>query len=573
MNRRFSAVRTAAVALVLLASALSTQAFNLGGQRWRTTPVVMQLQLGSSNGTLIDGSTSWGASAEDALSIWNGVLTNVKFTVVRDSTATKSDNNRLNNVFFSPTIYGDAWDSRTLAITLSSYNPATNGFLETDVLFNTGISWNSYRGPLRSAGGGTTLHDLRRVALHEFGHALGLDHPDELGQSVSAIMNSAISNLDTLAADDINGARAIYDGGGAPTAPTITAQPTSRSVAAGSNTTFTVAATGTATLSYQWFKNSLTAIAGATAASLTLNNVNTTHSGDYTVVVSNSVGSVTSNAANLNVTAAPTALTSRLSNVSVRTTLATRQVLTVGFTMSGGSKNVLVRAAGPSLSLFSLADRMVDPSLTLFANGTQVDGNDNWNGSSAVASTTAAVGAFPFVSSTSLDAALVRSISGGNTVEVTGSPSAPAADTAGTVIVEVYDAASGLTPRLTNLSALNRVGTGANILIAGFTVAGTGVKNLLIRAVGPGLTQFNVGGVLADPKLELFNSAQASIGSNDTYAASLATTFTSVGAFALPAGSKDAALVVSLPPGGYTVQVSGADGGTGVAIVELYELP
>lgn len=648
----------ATTSLAFIFAALSARAYNLGGQRWNTTSVVMQLQLGASSGTLIDGSTSWGVSAEDALGLWNNVVTNVKFTVVRDSTAAKADGNRLNNVFFSSTIYGDAWDSRTLAITLSTYNPTTRGFIETDVLFNTAISWNSYRGPLRTASGGGTLQDFHRVALHEFGHALGLDHPDELGQSVSAVMNSTSSNVDALTTDDINGVRAIYDT--AAIAPTITTQPTSRSVAVGASTTFTVVATGTAPLTYQWYKSG-SILSGATSASLTLSNVTTASAGNYivivsnsagsvtsstavltvatavaptisvqpasqtvtagssvtfsvtaagstplsyqwrknstniagatgasftigttaasdaaaySVVVSNSAGSITSSSATLTVNAAPTGPTSRLSNLSVRTTLAARQVVTVGFTMSGGSKSVLVRAVGPSLSTFGIADRMPDPSLKFYANGVLVDSNDDWAGSSSVANTASAVGAFPFVSSTSFDAALVRSISGGNTVEVTGSPLAsnPAA-TAGNVIVEVYDAISSTSPRLTNLSALNQVGTGSNLLIAGFTIAGTGMKNVLIRAVGPGLIPIGVSGVLADPKLELFNSDRVSIGSNDNYAANLAATFSSVGAFALPVGSKDAALVVNLAPGGYTVQVSGADGGTGIAIVELYELP
>ena len=208
------------------------------------------------------------------------------------------------------------------------------------------------------------------------------------------------------------------------------------------------------------------------------------------------------------------------------------------------------------------------PKLALFNGSTQIDANDNWAGNAAVASAIASVGAFPFASTTSLDAALVASVDGGRTVQVSG----PAA---GNLIVEAYDAGTGNSPRLTNLSALNRVGTGADVLIAGFTITGTGTKTVLIRAVGPtlGAAPFNIGGALADPKLELYNSAQAKIDENDTYAASLAATAASVGAFALVPGSKDAALVVSLPAGGYTVQVSGADGGTGLAIIELYELP
>jgi hypothetical protein len=130
-------------------------------------------------------------------------------------------------------------------------------------------------------------------------------------------------------------------------------------------------------------------------------------------------------------------------------------------------------------------------------------------------------------------------------------------------------------PRLINLSALNYVGTGSQIMIAGFTVSGTGQKNILVRAVGPTLTTLGVGGVLADPKLELYDGSTL-IKSNDDWDPSLATTFSSVGAFALTPGSKDAAFTASVDAGighSYTAQVSGVNGGTGTAIVELYELP
>jgi len=281
------------------------------------------------------------------------------------------------------------------------------------------------------------------------------------------------------------------------------------------------------------------------------------------VVVRNSVGSVTSAAATLLVS---TGLTSRLSNLSVRTTLAANQTLTVGFTIQGGAKNLLVRAAGPSLGALGVSGTMADPKLALFNGATQIATNDNWGGNGTVATAIAAVGAFPFISATSLDAALVRSVDGGRTVQVSG----PAT---GNVIVEVYDTGAGLSPRLTNLSALNFVGTGSDQLIAGFTVSGTGTKNVLIRAAGPSLAGFGVPSTLVDPKLELYNSSQTKIAENDTYSASLPAVFASVGAFAFVSGAKDAALMLSLPPGGYTVVVSGADGGTGNAIVEVYELP
>jgi hypothetical protein len=142
------------------------------------------------------------------------------------------------------------------------------------------------------------------------------------------------------------------------------------------------------------------------------------------------------------------------------------------------------------------------------------------------------------------------------------------------VLLELYDSGGTDSARLINVSARNQVGTGDNLLICGFVVAGTGTKNLLIRAIGPRLADFGVTGVLVDPRFEVFRTGTpAAIASNDNWDASLAATFTSVGAFSLVAGSRDAALVTSLAPGSYTVQVSGVANGVGEALVEIYELP
>ena len=259
---------------------------------------------------------------------------------------------------------------------------------------------------------------------------------------------------------------------------------------------------------------------------------------------------------------------SRLSNLSVRTPLSARQVLTVGLTLQGGEKSVLLRAAGPSLAAFGVGDPMADPGLVLFQSSNPIAANDQWGGDAAIGAAASAVGAFAFSAPSSLDAALLTRFDGGRTVQVSG-------PTGGTVLVEAYDAGPGANPRLTNLSALNQVGTGGNLLIAGFTVAGSGTKTTLIRVVGPGLTPFGVPGLLADPRLELFTAAQppVRIAVNDTHSPTLAGVAARVGAFALPPGSKDAALLIQLAPGGYTVQASGADGGTGNAIVEVYEVP
>ena len=108
-------------------------------------------------------------------------------------------------------MFGDRFDSTTLAITLQTFVGAR--MIETDMVFNNSFNWNAYDGPLRRATtGGGTLQDFQRVALHELGHVLGLGHPDEQGQSVAAVMNSRISDIDILQIDDIPGAYDIYLG-------------------------------------------------------------------------------------------------------------------------------------------------------------------------------------------------------------------------------------------------------------------------------------------------------------------------------------------------------------------------
>lgn len=351
--------------------------------------------------------------------------------------------------------------------------------------------------------------------------------------------------------------------------PTITTQPSSATAALGGSVTLNVAATGAT--GYQWRRNGA-AIAGATNASLTLSSLSLASSGNYDVVTTNADGSTVSATAILLINDGQP---NRLSNLSVRTTLAANQILTVGFNVRGGSKPVLIRAAGPTLGAppFNIPGTMADPKLAIFNTATppvKIDENDNWGGNTAIFSTGAALGAFPFTNSASLDAAVIHNVDGGRTVQVSG-------PTAGNLIVEAYDTNLSASPKLVNLSARNFVGTGNDILTAGFNIAGTSPKNILIRAVGPSLAAppFNIPGTMADPKLVLFNTANPpqKIDENDNYLSTLTGVFNSVGAFGLVPGAKDAVLMVQLPPGGYTVQISGADGGTGDAIVEVYELP
>ena len=349
--------------------------------------------------------------------------------------------------------------------------------------------------------------------------------------------------------------------GAAATAPSISAQPQPQTARAGGSVTFSATASAAPEPAYQWQRNGV-AISGATSATLTLNAVTAAEAGVYRVVVSNSAGSVTSSEAGLTVYAPnPVA---RLANLSVRTALAAGDTLIVGLSVGGGSRGVLVRAVGPTLGAFGVGGAMTDPRLELYNGQTRVFANDDWP--QTLSSVFPTVGAFA-LGNGSKDAGFLQTVDGTRSIMAQGTG-------AGVVLVEAYDTGTPSAARLVNVSARNRVGTGDDILIAGFNISGTGgPKPLLIRAVGPGLAALGVPGTLADPKLEIFDGNGAKVVENDSWNASLAAVFSSVGAFALPAGSRDAALVVSLAPGSYTAQVSGVGGLTGDAIIEVYELP
>jgi hypothetical protein len=130
------------------------------------------------------------------------------------------------------------------------------------------------------------------------------------------------------------------------------------------------------------------------------------------------------------------------------------------------------------------------------------------------------------------------------------------------------------TPRLINLSARGPVGTGSGILVGGFAIGQGTPETLLIRAVGPALTTFGFRFVLLAPVLSLFDSSGKMIQTNQGWSTGTATAaiMSSAGAFALPSGSADSALVVTLPAGVYTAQVSGAGATTGNVLLEIYEV-
>lgn len=265
-------------------------------------------------------------------------------------------------------------------------------------------------------------------------------------------------------------------------------------------------------------------------------------------------------------TTPPDTSQSFLTNLSVRAPLAAGNTLSLGFVVDGGSKSVLARVAGPTLNGFGITDFIPDPQLRIQKGSTVIAANDDWDAAS-VDATARILGAFNFEPG-SKDAATIATVTGPNTVEING-------DASGVILSEVYDTAGSATgPRLSNVSALSFSGIGANILTAGFTVSGPGQARLLIRGVGPELSsRFGVPGVMSDPKITVFSGSTA-IASNDDWDAGLASSMATLGAFPLTANSSDAALLLTVDAGGkgYTVQVSGADGGTGTALIEVYEV-
>jgi outer membrane protein assembly factor BamB len=275
-------------------------------------------------------------------------------------------------------------------------------------------------------------------------------------------------------------------------------------------------------------------------------------------------------------------LTGRLMNLSVRTGAGSGDnTLTVGFNLGGsGNRSILVRAVGPTLSAFGLGGVLADPVLDIvpLGNSMPTASNDNWqdaNGAS-IASTGNSLGAFPLPSD-SADAAILANFSatgGAQTAQVTGKGGA-----SGLALVELYDAGGAASAQLINLSARSFVGTGGNVLIAGFVIDGT--RSLLIRGIGPTLANYGLSGTLAQPQLRLFRSAAGqqtvvadnTVWSSATNSAAIKTTGSALFAFPLANGSADCAFLVTLPAGSYSAQVSGISNTTGVGMIEVYEVP
>ena len=252
------------------------------------------------------------------------------------------------------------------------------------------------------------------------------------------------------------------------------------------------------------------------------------------------------------------------------------QTLIMGFVLQG-NKQVLVQGVGPGIA-GSVPTALTDPQLKVYrlsgGSWTQQAENNDWVNGAEILQARSRLGATA-VAANSKDAALLQTLGGGvYTAHVTSS------GPAGVALVEAYDADQGGSSRLVALSTRTVAGAGDATLIAGLVLEGSGSKRVLIRGLGPTLaSRDGVSGVLSDPQLKLYRMAGGTstlVGENDDWggSAEMKSVFTATGAGAISSdSSKDSAMLVTLEPGVYTVHVSGAAGTTGVALVEIFDVP
>lgn len=283
----------------------------------------------------------------------------------------------------------------------------------------------------------------------------------------------------------------------------------------------------------------------------------------------------------------PAPAPARLVNLSARSSVAyLGDSYSIGFTLTGpDNATLLIRGVGPSLARFGVSTALAAPHLDLMRGANVLTTNEGWDRGTAnanqISTLTAGAGAFALPPGSNDAAILVALPAGSYTASVHG-----VNGTTGEALMEIYDLSRNNT-RLTNLSTLARLDDDGDVVIPGIVLAGTTPRTLLVRAVGPGLTDFGLPAstVLGDPRLSVFNGGRAQVATNNNWtqgsAATLSAVFASSGAFPLRTANGDAALLNAFPPGAYTIQAGAtpvaaalaAGATTGRVLVEVYLVP
>ena len=261
---------------------------------------------------------------------------------------------------------------------------------------------------------------------------------------------------------------------------------------------------------------------------------------------------------------------SQAMNISTRARVETGDnVLIGGFIITGNAaKKVIIRAIGPSLSQHGLSDVLADPTLDLYdGNSALLQSNDNWQDDPSQASQISASGLAP---SSNLESAIIATLQPGNyTAIVRGKNSGQ-----GIALAEVYDLDPAADSQLGNISGRSYVQTNDDVMIGGFIIGNNiGATKVIVRAIGPSLSQSGLSNVLADPTLELYDGNGALLQSNDNWQDDPDQAARISAASLAPSNSLESAIWASLAPGNYTAIVRGKNNGVGIGIVEVYSFP
>lgn len=236
-----------------------------------------------------------------------------------------------------------------------------------------------------------------------------------------------------------------------------------------------------------------------------------------------------------------------------------------GFIVTGTDpQTIILRALGPSLTASGLSNTVADPILTVYdSTGTVIATNDDWE-SDPGADQLSANGLAP---DDPAEAGTVQTLDpGAYTFVVTSKDGTP-----GIGLVEAYDLSPLTASKLANLSTRGSVGTGNDVLISGFILGDVDSNTVVIRALGPSLASAGVTTPLSDPMLAVYDSNGAAIASNDNWQDDISAPDIEQNGLA-PVDPAESATILHLPAGSYTAIVSGANAGTGVGLVEIYDL-